>query len=150
MFFTKTKVYKLDVKKSLFVLIKNSLNSKLFRSLYFFVDNKSKDIYQNGKLSCAFYVSTILKILGLINDIHATVNSLIKDMEKSGWSRIKKLQKGAVIVWDKNKSHHFHVGFYVGKKKAVSNSSSQKMPFLHSINYQKRKIVAIYFHPKLK
>ena len=144
------KMYQLDTKKSLFVLIKNSLGTKLFRSVYFFIDNKSKDIYKKGKLSCAFYVSTILKIIGLVKDIHATVQGLIKDMENSGWYKTNYLKKGAIIIWDKNKAGHLHVGFYLGNNKAVSNSSLKRTPTIHLLNYQGRKIIDIYFHDALK
>jgi hypothetical protein len=137
-----------DKKRSLFVLIKNSLGSKFFRSLYFFDGKKSKDILKNGELSCAFYVSVILRILGLIKEPHATVDGLVKDMENSGWQKIDKLQKGAVIVWEP-KNGHKHIGFYLGNKKVVSNNSKKKFPTIHSINYQKRKIIAIYHHEEL-
>ncbi len=137
-----------DKKRSLFVLIKNSLGSKFFRSLYFFDGKKSRDILENGELSCAFYVSVILRILGLIKEPHATVDGLIKDIEYSGWQKIDKLQKGAVIVWEP-KNGHKHIGFYLGKGRAASNSSIKKSPTIHSINYQKRKLIAIYIHEEL-
>ncbi len=143
-------MYQIDKKKSLFVLIKNSLGTKLFQSVYFFVNGKSKDIYQKGKLSCAFYVSTILKILGMIESIHATVEGTIKDLEKSGWYKIEKPKKGAIIVWEKSKDGHQHIGFYIGKNKAVSNSSFLRKPTIHFLNYNKRKIEAIYFHKDLE
>lgn len=145
------KKLKMDKKKSLKILIKNSLGSKFFRSLYFFVTNKSKDILKNGDLSCAFYVSVILKILGLINDLHTTVKSTILDLEKSGWYKIEKPKFGAVILWDyKSRGKHMHLGFYWGNNKAVSNSSRVKSPQIHSIYYQNRPIKAIYFHKDLE
>ncbi|BCX15728.1 MAG: hypothetical protein KatS3mg097_620 [Candidatus Parcubacteria bacterium] len=142
--------YKINKKKSLFVLIKNSLGIKFFRSLYFFIDNKSKDIYKNGSLSCAFYVSTILKIIGLINDIHSTVKSTVEDLEKSGWYQINTLKKGAIIVWGFGKDGHKHIGFYIGKGKCVSNVSNKKKPLIHTLKYKDKKIETIYFHNDLK
>lgn len=135
-------------KKSLFALIKNSLGSRFFRSLYFFDGKKSINILKNGKLSCAFYISVILRILGLIKEPHATVDGLIKDMENSGWQKTNKIQKGVVLVWEQ-KNGHKHVGFYIGGKKAVSNDSQKKFPIIHSVNYQKRKIIAMYYNEKL-
>jgi len=132
-------------KKSLKILIQNSLNSKFFRSIYFDINGKSKDILENGNLSCAFYVSIILKILGLISEIHTTVKSTILDLEKSGWQKTKKPFFGAVIVWEPTlKNKHYHIGFCLNSKKAVSNSSKKRGPIIHNINYQKRKIKAIY------
>jgi hypothetical protein len=133
-------------KKSLKALIQNSLGSKFFRSIYFNVSGKPKDILENGNLSCAFYVSVILKILGLISEIHTTVKSIISDLEKSGWQKTKKPAFGAVIVWEPAppKSKHYHIGFCLNSKKAVSNSSKKRCPIIHDINYQNRKIKAIY------
>jgi hypothetical protein len=140
--------FKFDKKRSLFALIKNSLGSKFFRSLYFFDGKRSRDILENGRLSCAFYVSVILRILGLIKECHTTVNGLIEDMENSGWQKVAKLQKGAVIVWEE-KDGHKHIGFYLGNNKAASNSSKKKSPLIHSANYQNRKLIAIYTHNEL-
>jgi len=137
-------------KKSLKALIQNSLGSKFFRSIYFNVDGKSKDILENGNLSCAFYVSIILKILGLISEIHTTVNSTILDLEKSGWQKTKKPTFGAVVVWEPTlKNKHYHIGFCLNSKKAVSNSSKKRCPIIHNINYQNRKIKAIYVHKEI-
>ncbi|MGC8776142.1 MAG: hypothetical protein ACP5QN_02425 [Minisyncoccia bacterium] len=144
-------MYKLDKKKSLKVLIQNSLNSKFFRSLYFFAPLKSKDVLQNGDLSCAFYVSVILKILGLIENLHTTVSSTVKDLKQFGWYEIKKPKFGAIILWDlKPQGKNMHLGFCLNKNKAVSNSSKLKSPQIHNIHYENRKIKAIYFHNDLK
>jgi hypothetical protein len=139
-----------DKRKTLFKLIENSIGSNLFRNNYFFVDGKSKDLLENGDLSCAFYVSSILYLLKLIKDIHTTVQGTIKDMQESGWYEIKKPQKGAVILWDKNKKGHYHLGFYWDKNKAVSNVSPKKSPNFHPLNYQGRKILAFYYHKELE
>lgn len=143
-------MYPIDKKKSLFILIKNSLGTKLFQSLYFFKDGKSRDIYRKGDLSCAFYVSTILKIIGMIGNIHAEIKSTIKDLEESGWYKIDKLKRGSVIIWEAGKHGHRHIGFYLGKNKAVSNSPKTRTPTIHSVNYENRKIEAIYFHKDLE
>jgi hypothetical protein len=142
---------KQDKRKTLLKLIENSIGSKLFRNNYFFIDNKpqSKDILQNGKLSCAFYVSSILYLVKLISDLHTTVESTIKDLEKSGWYKLDKPKKGVIILWDKKKGH-YHIGFYWNKNKAISNSSIKKSQIIHTLNYQNRKILAFYFHKELE
>jgi hypothetical protein len=118
--------------------IKNSLGSNLFRNLYAYVDGKKTDIFRNGNLSCANFVSTILYRFKLIKDIHATVEGTVKDLEKSGWQTIKKPKPGAVLVWEakkfKSNNTHKHIGFYIGKNKAIStssNSSKKGQPTLH-------------------
>jgi hypothetical protein len=140
-----------DKKKTLFKLIENSIGSKLFRNNYFFIGYKSqsKDILKNGKLSCAFYVSFLLYFIKLISNLHTTVEGTLKDLEKSGWYKINKPKKGAIVLWDK-KDGHYHIGFYWNSKKAVSNYPSKRKPLFHSLNYQNRKILAFYFHKELE
>lgn len=139
----------IDLKKSYLVMIKNSIGSKMFRNRYFFVRDKSEDILENGFLSCAFYVSSILYLNGLILAIHCTVDGTVKDMQKSGWRKIKKPVIGSVLVWEKGKDEHKHIGFYIGKNLAVSNNSTKKVPTKHKLHYQGRRIIEVYFHPKL-
>jgi hypothetical protein len=142
-------MYKQDKIKTLLKLIENSVGTKLFRNNYFFVDDKSKDLLRNGELSCAFYVSSILYLLKLIKDIHTTVQGTIKDLKYSGWYKIEKPNKGAVILYEAGKNGHYHLGFYWDKNKAISNVSLKKSPNFHELNYQGRKILEFYFHNEL-
>ena len=143
-------MYQQDKRKTLFKLIENSIGTKLFRNNYFFVDGKSKDLLRNGELSCAFYVSSILYLLKLIKDVHTTVQGTIKDMEESGWYKIEKPKKGAVILYEPGKHGHYHLGFYWSKNKAVSNVSYKRSPQFHPLNYQGRKILVFYYHEELE
>jgi hypothetical protein len=138
-----------DKKKTLIKLLKNSIGTNFFKNNYFFDSGKSKDILKNGRLSCAFYVSTILKILNLIKDIHLTVNSTIKDMEENGWYKVKNPKKGSIVVWEK-KEGHYHIGFYWNKKLAVSNNTSKKTPTFHPLNFKNRKILFFYSHKDIE
>jgi len=142
-------MYTQDKKRTLFSLIKNSIGIKFFRNNYFFIEGKSNDVLKNGELSCAFYVTTILKILGLIKDIHVTVDSTLKDMIKSGWYKIEKPKKGAIVLWDKNENGHYHLGFYYGNKIVVSNNTFKKYPVCHRLDNRHRKVLSFYFHKEL-
>ena len=59
------------------VVIKNSVGSNIFRNSYAKVNGKKKDILKNGKVSCAFFVSSILALFPLfkLNKISASRNS---------------------------------------------------------------------------
>lgn len=138
-------------------MIKNSVGTKMFRNLYLEIDNKKVDAVRDGNFSCAFFVSNILMIWGLITEGHATVEAITKDMLKNGWKEIprEKVGPGDVIVWEKlkgeNRKSHLHNGFYINNKKAVSNDSKKGVPIIHSWDYNgKRKIIAVYTYPKLK
>jgi len=138
-------------------VIKGSINSKAFKHLYAEVNGKKTDILKNGKLSCAFFASSVLVSFGLMKSIHATVNGAEKDLVSSGWKKINILKIGSVLIWEaKSKKHpHRHIGFYVGDNRAVSNSSNVKVPSTHNWIYggskkkPGRKIEAIFWHKKL-
>lgn len=139
--------------------IKNSVGSNLFRNLYAYVDGKRNDILENGLFSCAIFVSSILYFYKLIGDVHATVDSTIRDLEASGWQKVSQPKKGAIIIWESLKfkgKYHKHVGFYMNEKKAISNSTGKRSPILHHWTFgidknkdPKRKILNFYWHKKL-
>ena len=135
-------------------VIKNSIGSKLFQNFYAKVNGNKVDIMQNGKLSCAFFVSSILIIFQLSKKTHATVVLTVKDMEKSGWVKVKKPKAGSVIVWEevgyKKNDIHKHIGFYIGNNQAVSNSYKRGHPIKHHWTFNgKRKVEVIYWNKKL-
>lgn len=137
------------------VFIKNSVGTKAFRSFY--VKNgehKDLDVLKNGVLSCAFYVSSVLKIFNLIAETHCTVDSTVKDLLDFGWLEIKRPISGCVLVWEEidfgKKDLHKHIGFYIGEGKAVSNDYKKRMPKIHDWNFNgERKVQLILWNNKL-
>ncbi len=142
--------------------IENSVGSNLFRNQYYRINAKVVDILKDGDLSCAIYVTTILYIFGLIKKRHATVNGTVADILKSGWYEIKKPKKGALILWGFKKmdsgtqGKHCHIGFYLDKKTAISNSSLKRVIERHDPTSgkfkngeAKRDILAYYWNKKL-
>ncbi len=156
------------LKDSYLAVIKNSDGSKMFRNFYVEINGRKKDILKNGEVSCAFFVSSVLVIFGLLKKIHLTISGALKDMRKSGWKEIgfhnskinpelKKPKIGSVILWEGKKSDkeiHKHIGFYIGKGRATSNAFyfyKKRSPFIHHFSYNgKRKIEAIFWHKKLE
>ncbi len=133
----------------------------MFRHLYVLENNKKKDILQKGELSCACYLSSILKIFDLISSPHVTVKGTLEDMTKNDWHSSKKLKPGNVLLWEAvrfpNGSTHQHLGFYLGKNKAMSNSPERGVPIIHHFTYgqdtkgrPKRKIIKILTHRMIK
>ena len=122
----------------------------MFRSLYAEVNGKEKDILENGKLSCAIFVSSILYVFKMIKDPHATVDKTIDDMITLGWYEIEKPKPGAILKWEKQEGH-YHIGFYVGGNMAISNDSKDTgFPHKHHYTYNDtRKIEKIYWHKEL-
>jgi len=137
-------------------VIKNSIRTEMFRNFYVAVGGRKKDVMRNGELSCAFFVSSVLRIFGAAKRPHATVASTIKDLELSGWTRAKKPKTGDVLIWEKmalGGEMHEHVGFYIGYNKAVSNDYKTGSPAVHHCTFgtvmgrPKRTVTAIYRYP---
>ncbi len=138
-------------------MICNSVGTRMFRNLYLKKNNKKVDVTEDGELSCAFFVSNLLLIWKMISEGHATIKSTIRDMLKNGWKEISlsDIRPGDIIVWEdkkfKKNRRHSHIGFYLGKKKAVSHSDGVKAIDVHHWTYgDKRKIIAAYRYSKFK
>lgn len=141
-------------KDTYLALIRNSVGTKTFRNIFAKVDGKKKDILEDGNLSCAYYVSSLLTIAGLISGVHATVSGTVRDLVKNGWIEIKKPKQGAVIVWENVDfglgEVHGHIGFYIGDNKAVSNDYKKGCPAIHGWTYNgKRKIKTIFWNQNI-
>ncbi len=126
----------------------------MFRNSFYRIGGEERDILQNGKLSCAVFVSAVLYMFRLIKEMHATVDGFVKDMERCGWKKTDDPEPGDVIVWEpavsKDGSSHKHTGFYIGNKQAISNDSGLKCPIKHHITFgvkkgkPARRITAVY------
>lgn len=152
----------LDVYTSYLAMIQNSVGANTYRSLYFVIDDKSLDVLEDGDLSCALYVTSILKFFSLIETWHTTVNATVEDIEKSGWFKIDEPKKGALILWgfkkkdDGTQGKHRHVGFYIDAKTAISSSSDERIVVRHHPTYgtfdsgePRLDIAAYYWHSTL-
>lgn len=130
-------------------VINNSVGSKSFRNVYASINGRKTDITRNGELSCSFFASSVLTLFKFIKEIHVTVDSTVRDLERSGWKEIAEPRIGCVLVWEKGTTEarggHKHIGFYIGNGKAVSNSTSRGYPIVHDWN-KKRKTERILWH----
>jgi hypothetical protein len=137
--------------ESYLVMIKNSVGTKMFRTFYV-KDEKGRttDILKNGDLSCPVFVCHILLAFGLIQKSHFTVARTVDDLVESGFKKVtvKAMKPGDVIVWAAHKGrtgYHTHIGFFVGKDRAISNSSKKREVAKHHYTYGgKREISAVY------
>lgn len=145
---------RLLIRKNYLNAIKKSIGAQLFQNVFAEVNGEEKDITQNGELSCALFVSSLLMMFHLIDTIkapHTTVSGLLKNIEESRWRKIPEsnIQEGDVIIWeeiiDLDGKRHEHVGFYIGNDMAISNSSKKHMPDRHHLTYNgKRKINSVW------
>ncbi len=149
--------------KSYMEMIKNSVGTRMFKSLIADVDGEQQDILEGGVLSCAKFVSSLLYLNKLIDDVHAMTPSLVKNMERNGWIKIKDddLRPGAVVVWKARPypdgSQVPHIGFVIENGEVISTSPVKGEVVRHPINYLKsrddisdgkREVESVYWHPK--
>ena len=159
------KVGKFALRETYLRMVANTPGSKMFRSSFFQTSvtrgagkmEGVHDLCQGGRLSCAFFVSSILKIFDLTKMLHVTVRGLENDLQNSGWFVIHNNDRrpvvGAVVVWEpqvhRDGEAHTHVGFLMDGY-AVSNHPKGDKIIRHDPTFgETRAIVRAYFHEKL-
>lgn len=142
--------------RSYLATIRNSVGARIFRNIYYrYESGRVKEELENGNLSCAYFVSSTLHHFGLLEEFYLSVTETADAMKKNGWKIIEKPVSGSVIVWDKkyfrhSRKWHGHIGFYIGRGRAISTSSWRGYPVVHSVKSWRRKIVEILWHEKLE
>ena len=141
-------------------LINNSIGTNLFRNHFGEANWSRQGLLRDGDISCGYFVSGLLYLLGLIKEPHLTVAGTLKDLETFGWYETKEPKQGTILLWDnlffpKSGEIHAHLGFYIGDDKAVSNSNFVKTPKIHDYKFRDdpdiklRESSKMYWHPKL-
>ncbi len=93
-----------------------------------------------GNLACAQVVSTALVQAGALPRVQLNCDSVVADLRAQGWQRVNvpPYQEGDVVTWTTSRGPGRHIGIIVKEGSsyvAISNSSSQRTPRKHSINY---------------
>jgi hypothetical protein len=138
--------------ESYLAMVKNSVGSKMFKNFYAEYDGLKKDGLNNGELSCAFFVSSVLTIWGSIDKPHATVTGVKEALGNAGWQLVDKPEMGDVLVWEAasftgSKETNEHIGFYIGDNKAISTNYKTGEVLEHDWLFKdsrRRKVIAIY------
>lgn len=152
--------YPLALLDTYLAMIQNSSECGMFRKLYVRTPDGLKEVIRDGDLACAYFVSSILTLFGLVECVHTTVGATVADMVASGWVEIDKnqpdaIQPGNVLVWEPKLCddglHHRHIGFAISASVGLSNVSEARQPGFHLINFgeKNRAIERIFTHPKL-
>ncbi len=116
-------------KESLVQMIKNAPGTRLFNSLIVRHEDTGRveDVFQDGNLSCAAFVSSLLTLTTMLSEPRATVASLRAVIEESSqWESVDvaNVEPGDVVFWATqrfdNGEDHAHVGFVLNSEEAVS------------------------------
>lgn len=144
-------------------LIEASVGTTMFRNFWAEVNGKKTDITRAGRVSCSFYVSSILKLFNLTQEVQVTVNRLKRDMSTSGWYEIPRPKKGCVVFWtakpadaDRMKKDKVayqpmvsHCGFFVGAGECVTNDGDKTyVPARFPLKY--RPVEGYWWHDGLE
>ncbi len=141
--------------KSYLKTIQNSVGSNLFRNFYVEQGGAEQDVFQDGQLSCSYYVSAILNLFDQQKKPHATVSSTIKDLLEHGWQELKfsnqsDLEPGDVLRFEEQEFTdepgilHEHLGFFIAPNQLISNSYKARTPQSVKLNLEERKITHVY------
>lgn len=158
--FEKEEKHPLDLKASFLAMVNNSVGTEMFRNLYRETPDGPDDVINDGDLACAFSISALLSMFGLIKGgIHTTVIETEYDLNHSGWKVSDTPVPGAVVVWgekmgDDGRTHR-HIGICVDDTFALNNVASKKSLQLSDINSLQdhngntRPVLYFYKHPLL-
>ncbi len=153
--------------KNYLAMVRNAAKGQnhMFRNFFIAIDGVEHDALKDGGLGCGTFVSSVLYLQNSslefagrpkwLSFVHANVLAVEKDMQANGWQLINEPKEGAVVTWEQKPgadgTMHWHMGFYVGGGRAVSNgSNSTLMPEEHDATYSgTRKIERIWWHPVL-
>lgn len=145
------------VLKSLLANAQDSIGSRTWQRYYASVDGTEQDVIEHGDKACAWFISSLLVMHGLITAAHRTVDATIADMEKTGWIRQDSPRPGAIVLYTPlefdDGSIQAHLGIYISKDRVISNSLKAQTPQSHDWQYRDstpRAITAIYTHPDLR
>lgn len=153
--------FPLDFFRTYLAMIVGSVGSNQYRFLYVCSPDGSKDVIGDGDLACAYFVSSIPTLFGLMNDgVHTTVDETICDLESSGWEKIQSPRPRCIVIWGKKfrspPPGHRHIGFYIGDDKVVSNDFVSGSPRRHMLLEKDvsgqviRQVESFYYHPRLE
>jgi hypothetical protein len=138
------------LQKNLLYSIYSAVGSELFRHI-FVRDQTGKefDALKDGRLSCAYVVSSILALHGLIDRPHATVTTTIKKMQEAGWYKVDAPNPGDIVYWPPDADNTTHLGFYFEKNTYFSNSSRKRRPVFHKMKLRDGRLPDAYYTHKL-
>lgn len=142
-----------DIFRTYLSVIKGSVGTNMFRHFYARIDGEETDTMEDGLKACAFYVSSVLAVFGVLDKPHSLVSSLVAAIEKAGWQKVESgPEPGDVLVWEPARPTPEdepidHIGFYIGEERAISNLWRERTPGEHDWLFRgssERQVVAIY------
>lgn len=139
------------LRRTLLHMLRASADTGMFQHVYVRrkSDGKELDTMEGGELSCAFYVSGMLAMAGLIDRAHSVVPTVIERMKQANWYEIPTPKPGCVVYWPEYEGHE-HMGFKLEGDDYISNSLVKRSPQIHQAQLPDgRRPEAYYWHSAL-
>lgn len=140
------------VHKNVMATIHALVGVRLFQHIYVRDkrDGRQFDALDDGQGACAYVVSGVLALFGLIDRPHATVATTIDHMLQSGWVKTDTPHPGDVVQWPALHDN-MHLAFYIGNNKVIGNSAKERVPAEYGITLgDGREPIAFYTHPAFR
>ena len=140
------------IHKNLMYSVHTVVGSELFKHIYVrdTKDGREFDALDDGEAACAYVVSGVLALHGLIDHPHATVTKTIDRMLQAGWLKTDAPQPGDVVQWAAH-NDNMHMAFMVEDGVCIGNSTSQRVPMRYgTILPDGREPIAYFTHPSLR
>jgi hypothetical protein len=144
--------FKRLIHKNLLYMIEASVGSEIFKHIYVvdIRDGREFDALDDGSGACAFTVSGIIALQGLIDHPHATVATTIERLRQAGWTETTDPQPGDVVQWAAH-NDHMHMAFYMGEDRVVGNSTKNQVVAEYGLTLDDGRTPIAYFtHPSLR
>lgn len=137
------------VRRTLLSALRASVGTAMFQHVYVRrkTDGKEFDTMDGGDLSCAFYVSGVLAICGLIDRAHSVVPTTIERTKEAGWYKVNAPKPGCVVYWPKYDGHE-HIGFMLSADEYISNWSLDRTPQIHKAQLPDGRVPEAYYWHK--
>ena len=127
------------------------VGSELFKHLYVRDKRGGKefDALGNGEDACAYVVSGVLALNGLIDHPHAMVTTTIARMLELGWIKTSKPQSADVVQWAAH-NDNMHMAFMIEDGMCIGNSTKYGVPMRYGTTLDDgREPIAYFTHPSL-
>jgi hypothetical protein len=139
------------IHKNLIYTVRTIVDSELFKHIYVrdTRDGREFDAMDDGIGACAYTVSGVLALHGLIDHPHATVAKTIARMQDAGWVKTNTPKPGDVVQWAAL-NDNMHMAFFIGDDQVIGNSTQNRVPKQYALTLPDgRKPIAYYTHPSL-
>lgn len=136
----------------------NSVGSRSWSQYYADIDGVKTEIVHDGARACAYFVSSVLRTFNLIELVHMTVPSVLRDMVQFGWTKIDSPRAGAIVAYENiviEEEIFPHIGICIATDEVISNSDKAGAPVRHELTMtnsdgSERAIAGYYWHDQLE